>query len=66
MQSLADVAPSRTARIVSFLTKRMGLSVEELLTVRDAIDEHVRKRVAPAPQSGKRTLYLPKDSLDDL
>jgi hypothetical protein len=66
MRSAASISSSRADRIVSFLTTRIGLSLDELIAVRDAIDAHIRGRVAPVPPSSRRTLYLPNDSLDDL
>jgi hypothetical protein len=66
MRSAASISSSRADRIVNFLTIRVGLSLDELIAVRDAIDGHIRGRVAAAPPSSRRTLYLPNESLDDL
>ena len=66
VESKASLPPRRTSRILDFLTKRMALSAEELLALRDEIDAHLRKRVGVAPQSKRRMLYLPTDSLDEL
>jgi hypothetical protein len=62
----AAKAPSHASRIITFLTKRLALSAEDLLELRDAIDAHLQVRVGVKPASGRRTLYLPTDSLDDL
>jgi hypothetical protein len=57
---------TRASRIITFLTKRLELSAEELLELRDEIDAAIRVRVGVRPASGRRTLYLPMDPLDDL
>ncbi|MGO8997641.1 MAG: hypothetical protein ACLQVI_30355 [Polyangiaceae bacterium] len=56
----------RAASIIRFLTKRLCLTVDELVELRDGLDAQIRERVGGAPPSKRRTLYLPNDSLDDL
>jgi hypothetical protein len=56
----------RASSLLRFLTKRLALSVDELIELRDGIDAHLRERVGVPPPSKRRTLYLPTDSLDDL
>jgi len=66
VRSAVSIPSSRTSRIVGFLIHRLALKLDELVEVRDAIDTHIRGRVAVAPPSSRRTLYLPNDALDDL
>jgi hypothetical protein len=66
MRSAPSISFSRTSRIVGFLTARLSLTLDELIELREAIDAHIRGRVAVAPPSSKRTLYLPNESLDEL
>jgi alpha-glucuronidase len=66
VESRASLPSRRTSRIFEFLTKRIALSAEELVALRDEIDAHLRKRVGVAPPSKRKTLYLPTDSLDEL
>jgi hypothetical protein len=56
----------RASSVLRFVTERLTLDVQELVEIRDGIDEFLRERLGAAPPTKRRTLYLPTDSLDDL
>ncbi len=65
-----DPSTPMTARVemlLRFVLQDLQVSVDELSSLRDAIDAELGRRAGdPAAPSGKRTLYLPGEPLDEL